>query len=213
MKTLKRILVIDDHFLFAEGLAMLLESCGYDYKVNISDDAQKALTDHKKLLAYDLVLIDLHMPNLSGFGFLSAIKAQSLNITVAVISGSDKKAEIERAISLGAQGYIPKDSRSEEFIHAANELLQGKRYLPLIWDGEIDWKTNSDNEGIASDELTERQRQVLELMKDGLQNKQIAMVLGIKPSSVKGHVEQLFKKIRVNNRTACVQIAQERKLI
>jgi len=213
MKTLKRILIIDDHNLFAEGLALILESSNKNYKVDISDNAQKSLINRKTLINYDLVLIDLHMPNLSGFGFLSAIKAQSINVNIAVISGSDKLVEIERAITLGAQGYIPKGNGSEEFINAANQLLQGKRYLPLAWVGKVDWNTNIITESTESNLLTERQIEVLELMRDGLQNKQIAIVLGIKPSSVKGHVEQLFKKIQVNNRTACVQIAQERNLI
>ncbi len=213
MNATKKILVIDDHHLFAEGLAMILESSGNQFEVETSNNAQYLLTDLDKLKGFDLVLIDLHMPNLSGFSFLSAVNAQSLAIVVAVISGSDKRVEIERAISLGAQGFIPKDSSSKEFINASSQLLQGKRYLPLAWDGEIDWKSGDDESIPDSEALTERQHQVLELMRDGLQNKQIALVLGIKPSSVKGHVERLFTKFSVNNRTSCVQIAQEQKLI
>ena len=142
------------------------------------------------------------MPKLSGFSFLSGVKAQSIAVPVAVISGSDKKVEIERALILGAQGYIPKGSTSDEFIEAAKQLLQGRRYLPIEWDGEIDWKHIDTPSGFNSeaDTLTDRQLQLLELMRDGLQNKQIAEVLGIKMSSVKGHVERLFSKFSVNNR-------------
>jgi len=213
MDSNKKILIIDDHHLFADGLAMILETSNRQFKVHKSNDAEDSLSQKKKLLEYDLILIDLHMPTLSGFGFLSAIKAQAINIAVAVISGSDKKVEIERAIGLGAQGYIPKNSSSEEFIDAAEQLLQGKRYLPMAWDGEIDWINDSINISHQSDDLTKRQKQVLELMRDGLQNKQIATILGIKTTSVKGHVERLFEKLGVNNRTSCVQLAQERKLI
>ncbi len=213
MSATRKILVIDDHHLFAEGLAMILESSSHHFEVETSNKAQHFLTDLDKLKGFDLVLIDLHMPNLSGFSFLSAVNAQSISIVVAVISGSDKRVEIERAISLGAQGFIPKDSSSKEFIDASRQLLEGKRYLPLAWDGEIDWKSSDDQSIPDSEALTERQHQVLELMRDGLQNKQIALVLGIKPSSVKGHVERLFTKFGVNNRTSCVQIAQEQKLI
>ncbi len=122
------------------------------------------------------------MPKLSDFGFLSGVKVQALGVNVAVISGSIKKNEIERAIALGAQGYILKDSQSEEFIKAVQKLLAGQRFLPIEWVGKVDWKLTSDQSvNNTSSTLTERQRQVLELMRDGLQNKQIAVVLGIKP--------------------------------
>ena len=213
MSIVKKILIIDDHQLFADGLAMILKSSGHNFSVQTSDDPEGLLENTTKLAKYDLILIDLHMPGLSGFVFLSAVRSQSLNLVVAVISGSDKKLEIERTIKLGAQGFIPKNSNSQEFITAAQQLLKGQRYLPMEWDGKIDWRTDNNDEIIYSNILTNRQRQVLELMRDGLQNKQIALVLGIKRTSVNGHVEQLFKKTQVNNRTSCVQVAQARKLI
>lgn len=119
------------------------------------------------------------MPKLSGFSFLSAVKTQSLDAVIAVISGTDKEVEIKRAISLGAQGCIPKQSTSKEFIDASNQLLQGTRYLPLAWGGEINWENSENEEKTGSEALTERQYQVLQLMRYGLRNKQIATVLGI----------------------------------
>ena len=209
----KKILLIDDHKLFADGLVMILESSGNNFTVDTCNDIQNLLVSGEKLSAYDLILVDLHMPKLSGFSFLSAIKTQSIGVVVAVISGSEEQHEIERALALGAQGYIPKESSSEEFIYAARQLLQNNRYLPMHWLGEIDWTVDCYDESLMSEVLTSRQIQVLELMRDGLQNKQIALVLGISVSSVKSHVEQLFKKLKVNNRTSCVQIAQERNLV
>lgn len=209
----KKILLIDDHKLFVDGLVMILESSNNNFVVDSCNNAQKALMDTQSLSSYDLILIDLYMPRFSGFSFLSAMRAQAMNVIVAVISSSEKKFEIERALGLGAQGFIPKESSSNEFIYAAQQLLENKRYLPMSWLGEIDWKVDSDDKSDMPEVLTKRQIEVLELIRDGLQNKQIALVLGISASSVKGHVEQLFKKLSVNNRTSCVQIAQEMRLI
>jgi len=209
----KKILLIDDHKLFVDGLIMILESSDNNFEVESSNDAQKVLLDIESLASYDLILIDLYMPEFSGFSFLTAMRSQAVNVIVAVISSSEKKFEIERALSLGAQGFIPKESSSEEFIYAAQQLLENKRYLPMNWLGEIDWKSDCDDQSNMPEVLTKRQIEVLELIRDGLQNKQIALVLGISASSVKSHVEQLFKRLSVNNRTSCVQIAQEMNLI
>jgi DNA-binding NarL/FixJ family response regulator len=207
-----KILIIDDHALFADGLSLILKSLGSHIDVSISNGAARVLNNIESLLNNDLILIDLHMPSMDGFGFLSAVRVQKIPIPVGVISGTEKKSDIERAIGLGAQGFIPKDSPSAEMLKAISLLLNGKNYLPQRWLGEVDfldYAHQTDN----NETITERQRHVLELMKDGLQNKQIATVLGISVSAVKGHIENIFKTMGVNNRTACVQVARERGLI
>jgi len=210
--TKTKILIIDDHALFADGLSLILKSLGSHIDVSISNGATRILSDIESLLNNDLILIDLHMPTMDGFSFLSAVRVQKIPITVGVISGTERKSDIERAIGLGAQGFIPKDSPSAEMLKAVSLLLDGKNYLPGQWLGEIDfldYAHQADN----SDAITERQRLVLELMKDGLQNKQMAIVLGISVSAIKGHIENIFKTMGVNNRTACVQAARERGLV
>ena len=182
-------------------------------ETTISSDALEALGEREFLLSHDLVLIDLHMPKFTGFGFLTAIQTQEIPIDVAVISGSEKLSDVEKAIRLGAKGFIPKDSDSSEMLKAVNDLINGKRYLPIQFDGKIDWVLPQLKKPIKANPLTKRQTQVLGLMCDGMQNKQIAAVLGISTSSVKGHIELLFKHLNVNNRTACVNAAREKKMI
>jgi len=208
----KKILIIDDHALFADGLSLILQGLDFGVEVVVSNSATQVLSEIEVLSKYDLVLIDLHMPSVDGFSFLSAMRVQKMPVKVGVISGTENKNEIERSIGLGAQGFIPKDSSSDEMLNAVSILLKGKNYLPEQWIGEIDFLVSEDQE-VSTQIATERQRQVLELMQDGLQNKQIAMVLGISVSAVKGHVEKIFKLLDVNNRTACVQAARARGLI
>ena len=209
----KKLLILDDHQLFADGLALILSTMDERIETTISSDAFYALGDRSFLLSHDLVLIDLHMPKFSGFGFLTAVQTQSIPIDVAVISGSERLSDVEQAIRLGAKGFIPKDSDSTEMLKAVNDLIDGKRYLPVQFDGKIDWVLPDLKKPIKANPLTKRQTQVLGLMCDGMQNKQIAVVLGISVSSVKGHIELLFKHLNVNNRTACVNAAREKKII
>ncbi len=208
----KKLLIVDDHTLFADGLSLILQTSKNQIVSVVANSATQILNDTEKLVQYDLVLIDLHMPSLDGFSFLSAIRSQNLAVNVAVISGTESKMEIERALLLGANGFIPKDSPSNEMIHAVNQLLGGNRYLPAAWLGQIDFIVGDSSSNLPA-VMTDRQRQVLELMQEGLQNKQIALVLGLSVSAVKGHIEKLFKLLSVNNRTACVRTAREREII
>lgn len=209
----KRILIIDDHNLFADGLALILSRIGPNISVLIANDATTCLADKNLIASVDLALIDLHMPRFNGFAFLTAVATQKLPLDVAVISGTEKESEIERSLKLGALGFIPKNSGSRELLSAVNDLLEGKRYLPKHWDGKINWAAKELNTPIDLVKITKRQQQVLELMRDGLTNKAIAVALGISVSSVKGHIELLFKNLNVNNRTACVQAGLEASLI
>lgn len=209
----KKILIIDDHKLFADGLALILSGLGDHISVLVSNDAAESLADKALMSSIDLALIDLHMPRFNGFAFLTAIATQKRSLTVAVISGSEKPAEVERALKLGALGFIPKNSESGDMLLAVSKLLNGERYLPTHWDGKINWVAPHLDASIDLGKITERQQQVVSLMRDGLQNKHIAVALGISVSSVKGHIELLFKNLNVNNRTACVQAARDAKLI
>lgn len=209
----KRVLIIDDHQLFADGLKLILGGIDQIAEVSTCNNGLDALSDRKELSRFDLVLADLDMPCLSGFAFLTAVDAQNIDIDVAIVSGNEKKFQIERALQLGAKGFIPKDSDTCEMLKAVRQLLSGQRYLPSLWEGVVDWRPQGEVRSTVTDALTKRQMQVLALMSEGMQNKQIASALGISVSSVKGHVELLFQNLGVNNRTACVQAANDQSLI
>ena len=205
----KKILIIDDHRLFADGLALILQGSPMNPEVTVTCNAQDALKNTDELCSYDLVLVDLHIPKFSGYAFLTALKTQKLSVAVAVISGVERQDEIERAIRLGAQGFIPKHSHIQELIAASEHLMAGNRYLPKQWIGKVDWVQTIDLVGDEGHGLTQRQIQVLKLMREGLQNRQIALALGVSTSAIKRHIELLFKHFNVNNRTLCVQTAQD----
>ena len=209
----KKVLIVDDHQLFADGLSLILNTCDEQIETTVRTCPQTLVAESEVLRQFDLILIDLNMPVFNGFAFLMAMKSNNIPVDVAVISGTERQPDIEKALKLGAIGFVPKDSDSQTLVHAVKTLLRGERFLPEHWVGKVDWMMGNDCIAQQDVNLTPRQLQVLELMRDGMQNKQIAMALGVSVSAVKGHIESIFKTLGVNNRTACVQVSHELNII
>jgi len=200
----KKILIIDDHLLFGDGLKLLLSQLG-DVHITVGDNVQAILGDIHNLKKNTLIVMDLHMPGMDGFSFLRAVRKQKLELDEVVVSGTENQSEIELAIRLGAKGYIPKDSNTADMLMGIETVLNGSRYLPDHWEAQINWLEQDEPESqIGRGKIGPRQIEVLGMMRDGLRNKQIGLVLGISESAVKSHVEILFKELHVVNRTACV---------
>ena len=198
-----KILILDDHILFGEGLKLLLCN-NFGAEVTVEHDIESLLANISDLNQYSLIIIDLHMPEIDGFSVLKAIRNQELNVNVVAVSSSEDQKEIEKAISLGVNGYIPKNSKTDEMLKGIETVLNGQRYLPPDWDGQINWLPQAAQDTKQLGKIGPRQIEVLNMMRDGLRNKQIALILGVSESAVKSHVEILFRELRVSNRTACV---------
>jgi len=209
-----RILIIDDHLLFADGLEMMLVEQDQNIRVDRWVTVQTAIDNAEILEQYDLAIVDLQLPELDGFSFLQMLRSQALHLKTVIVSGTESQSEIERAVALGALGLISKDSSKEEMLKGIRAVLNGKRYLPRKWVDQIQWPDS--NQKLPDNPLEKvgpRQLEVLKMMGDGLQNKQIADVLGISVSAVTSHIKILFTALEVKNRAACVQAGIKRKLI
>jgi len=214
MNSKLNILIIENHQLFADGIALILDGLGSNVAVTICKVADEPFQDIERLKEYQLILVSLNMPNFSGFGFLRAAYNQDLKLPIAVLSNRGRRAELELAISLGAKAFILKDTTSKELVRAAKLILDGKLFFPALWDRQTDWARGNRSEiANQSRAVTNRQMQVLELMRHGLQNKEIASTLGISAYSVKDHVKGLFQHFQVHNRTSCVQVARDQNVI
>ena len=211
-----KLLILDDHRLFIDGLQLVLQGMPEIAQVDTSTSAQALLDDANSLLQYQLILVDLHMPGIDGFAFLKAVSARELNIKVAVLSGVQALIDIEKAMHLGARGFIPKSSSALVLQAAVRTILQGQRYLPEDVAGRIDLNLSAEKKPLLSGHHTkigERQLEVLELLKQGQTNKQIALTLDVTESAIKSHVSILFNALGVKTRTACVQSAVDSGLI
>lgn len=202
----KRLLVVDDHPVFLDGLTLILEMSDMGVEIDSINAVSECLRNTASLTKYDLILVDLNMPSPDGFALLDAIRIQGLKIPTAVISGSENFNDVQKAITKGAQGFIFKSICGRELLAAIKILLDGKVYVPEKFSEKLDFLVDGNSVETA---LTERQYQVLKMINDGLTNSEIAQVLNISLSAVKNHIEKLFKVYGVNNRTSCLKVARE----
>jgi len=211
--------VVDDHRLFAAGMSSVLRMLNRPVEVKEIYNGMQALTELERHGAYDLVLADIEMPSVSGIDLMLAMNARNITIPLIIVSATEHAREVERAMTAGARGYIPKSTSPEAMLEAVEKVFGGGLYLPdSLWtrvrSSAASRRTAAAATGIESSNgrtptLSSRQHEILELMESGKTNKQIAEVLGISQSTVKFHIAGLFRELNVRTRTECVHVARQ----
>ena len=207
-----KILVVDDHALIREALRGVLRELEGDATIGEAADSHQALQHLAEHPDIDLILLDLYLPGGSGFDLLTDLRQRFPAISVVVLSASSDRADITRALDLGALGFIPKSARREVMLSALKLIFAGGIYVPPeIFGRQKPAATmpSPSQRPLAAAELglTERQMDVLELMMQGKSNKLICRALGIAEPTVKNHVTAILKALKVSNRTAAVVAA------
>lgn len=200
-----RILLIDDHALFAQSLKFLLAEMDTRVECVAAGSIAEALALGGD---FDLVLLDLHLPGNVGFAGLRTILAALEGVPVALLSGEEKPQVIHAAIAEGAMGYVPKSSSPQVLMAAMHLILAGGAYLPphvLAAAGSLPDTPAADADVRAKlGGLTERQREVLLKAVQGKPNKVIAREMSLAEGTVKAHLSTAFRVLEVNNRTEAV---------
>ncbi|RMH60210.1 MAG: DNA-binding response regulator [Zetaproteobacteria bacterium] len=202
-----RILIVDDHPLFREGIVHLLEDMGMTHEflqVNSLAEAQRALERHGD--GIDLVLLDQELPDGAGLHWLKDIRTQYPTLKVLMISGWTDVLLMRDAMRLGAVGYIPKTTQIGVIYAAIELVLAGGQYFPPELLAQT---TAHERVSSVKDTLTARQRQVLRLIRRGLSNKEIARILGISESTVKAHVTSILRQQGVSSRARLISSLHE----
>ncbi len=206
-----RIIIADDHPLFRQALSnMLIKQFPQTHLL----EAQTIPALEQLLLSSvdaDLLLLDLDIPGAQGFNTLIQIRHNYPQLGVIVISGFEDKDTINKAMTHGAAGFIPKSTPVEQMINAINEVLAGKLWTPTGGFSAINAQSALMAEKIAS--LTPQQHKILMMFADGLLNKQIAYELGLSESTIKSHASTIFLKLGVRNRTQAVIALNELQLL
>lgn len=216
---MRKILVVDDHRLFLDGLCQLLKQLGDDIEVCECDNVQAAIDRIDRGERFTMALVDLAMPGMDGFVFMQSLKERRIICPVVVISASCDASSIRRALHSGALGFIPKNSSSADMLVGLRKVFDGEIYLPDDLWHQISDRSLNETDGASSSGMSlnegvgKRQLQVLELMQQGLTNKKIASVLDVTEATVKYHIGVLFRTLGVNSRTACVHEARQRRII
>ncbi|MBL8955172.1 MAG: response regulator transcription factor [Myxococcaceae bacterium] len=198
------LLVVDDHALFREGLTHVLTGLASGVKVIEAADARTALATLQQRDDLDLVLVDLALPDAKPFDVLEAARRLQPSVPVVVISAAESRIEIDRAMSLGAQGYVFKSSPGQALLSALRRVVNGELVFPER-AGEL-----PDAPLVA---LTERQLEVLKLLARGISNRDIALTLDVAENTVKVHLQTIYKLLGVQNRTAALLKAQTLGLV
>lgn len=211
-----RILIGDDHLLFREGLRRLLEQLGEGTVFADASTFDEVIAIVESGEDFDLVLIDLQMPGWPGFSGIEQLCTMAADTPVVVVSASENQSDVRASLDSGASGYIPKSSSVKIMLSALNLVLAGGIYLPPSVIGADTAAAASGGVGEVSRNigggahmLTQRQWEVLNCLREGKSNKQIAYELGLSEGTVKIHVTAIFKTLGVKNRTQAVIVASE----
>ncbi len=212
-----RILVVDDHSLFRDGLVSLLKAAGYEIAGeagNGEDAVREALR-----LNPDLMLLDLHMPVMGGLDALKKLQEEAPHIRVVMLTVSDKEEDLIAAIEAGARGYLLKNLDSRTFIAHLRRLEAGdvavssemtSRLLSHIARRAREEERTSRGAGI---DLSAREVELLRLLAHGLSNKAIAQRLSISENTVKYHIKHILQKTHLSNRAEAAAFAVQKGFV
>ncbi len=202
MKKIK-VAIVDDHALIREGIKKLLElEASFDI-VALAGNGHEAL-EVIQATRPDVVLLDINMPNMNGIDCLKKIKSQFPEIKVIMLTIHEDAEYLIETINIGAEGYVLKDADVSSLIKAIQKVVQGEVYIHPTLSGILvrEYKRKDRNMAdVIGNNLTKREYEVIKLISKGFNNKEIAVELFISEKTVKNHVSNIFKKIKVTDRT------------
>lgn len=211
-----QIIVADDHALFREGLRHVLGDLDDSLDVLEADTGRSALRLADQHPNADMVLLDLNMPDISGLAALKQLSERHPTLPVVVLTASTSRTDMQRALALGALGYIPKDATGPVMLTALRLVQAGGIFIPPaladVGSTAINGTPGNLARGDAAN-LTPRQRDVLQLLAQGQTNKQIARHCDLAEATVKMHVTAIFRALDVSNRTQAVIAAEQLGLL
>jgi DNA-binding NarL/FixJ family response regulator len=206
-------MIADDHSMIREGLKNLLELGGDIEVIAEAVDGRDCL-DKLEVYKPDVLLLDINMPNMNGLEVLKELKARKSKLKVLVLTVHNETEYLLKAVDIGINGYVLKDSESAELKKAIFAVNDGETYIqpsliPALNQKRIE--RSVDEEKIES--LTSRELEVLKLLAVGMYNKEVAEKLEISERTVKNHVSNIFKKLEVTDRTQAAVFAIRNNLI
>ena len=200
-----KVAVVDDHGVVLAGLKFVLSRAEGMEVVATAESADDIIGFYEKTNP-DVLLLDIRMPSVSGLDALETLRKVHPDAKVAMLTTSELEEDIFRALKLGANGYIPKDSRPAEIAKAVREIASGGRYIPEDIQRIFDMR-----QGVKS--LSAREISIIQLAAKGFSSPEVAEMLGISVNSVKTHFRHIFEKMDVSDRTEAVTLAISRGII
>jgi DNA-binding NarL/FixJ family response regulator len=200
-----RILVVDDHPLFLEGIATVIADQTDIEIVGRAATARQAVEEFRRVLP-DVTLMDLRLPDMSGNSAVTAIRAEFPEAKVIILTTFEGDVEIQRALAAGVRAYLLKSAPFEDLVDAIRKVHSGRKHFPTRIAETL-------AEHFSSDALSEREIEVLERMAEGDRNRDIGKRLSISEETVKVHIRHIMNKLGAKDRTQAVSIGLRRGVI
>jgi len=206
-------MLVDDHVMIREGIKQLLEFDG-DIKVIAQAGSGNECMQTLKKIVPDILLLDINMKDKNGIQTLEEIRTKKIPVKVLLLTVHNEAEYLVKAIDIGVEGYLLKDSGSIELKNAINTIMDGEKYIqpklvPMLNSKLI----NRDIDKQKIETLTKRELEVLIKIAEGMFNKEIAIELSISERTVKNHIFNIFKKLDVSDRTQAAVFAIKNSLI
>jgi two-component system, NarL family, nitrate/nitrite response regulator NarL len=207
-----RVILIDDHTLFREGLESLLSRREIEVIASMGDGEEGM--NLIQTLNPDIVLLDMRMPRINGLAILEQLKIQGVKMPIAILTTSSEERDLVESLRSGARGYLLKDMDPDSLVVALRDIVDGKTIvaptliptLTKVVQGNF---TELDEENSPFEHLTPRETEILALLAEGQSNKLIARNLGISDGTVKLHVKAILRKLDVQSRVGAAVLAVE----
>src|SRR3989337_2084949 len=196
-----RVLIIDDHPLFRKGVSQLIAMAPHLQLVGEASNGEQGVAKARELDP-DLILLDLHMKGMNGIDTLKAIRDAGIDCRVVILTVSDNADDLVAAIRSGANGYLLKDMEPEDLLAAIDEALNGRTGIGERLNGLLARAIRDEAAAKQRDmaALTDREKEILQGLAQGLSNKLLARNLDISEATVKVHVKNLLKKLGFHSR-------------
>lgn len=208
-----KVMITDDHVMIREGIKGLLEYDGAIEVIAEASDGEECL-ETLKTVKPDVVLLDINMPKKNGIEVLEEIRKQNMDIKVLLLTVHNEVEYLIKAVDIGVDGYILKDSESSELKKAIMAVVSGESYIqPSLIPALNSRLINRDADKEKLERLTKRELEVLVEMASGVFNRDIALNLNISERTVKNHISNIFKKIDVVDRTQAAVFAIKNDLV
>ena len=207
------VMLTDDHVLIREGIKHLLEFDGSIKVIEEANDGVECLEKLRKVTP-DVLLLDINMPNMNGIEVLEELRNNNSSVKVLMLTVHSEVEYLVKAVDIGANGYILKDSGSVELKKAINAIVNDESYIQANLIPALNSRLiNRDIDKEKLDSLTKRELEILTQVAGGMFNKEIAINLNISERTVKNHISNIFKKIDVSDRTQAAVFAIRNNIV
>ena len=207
-----RLMIVDDHEVLREGLRFMLRNAEGLEIVSEASNGREAL-ELLESIQPDVMLLDMNMPEMGGLETLKHVRQRWPAVTVLILSFHDDPEYVEQALRHGAAGYLLKTVSREELIRAVQAAADGAGYLQAEITRPLLRKFAAFSEPDGELDLSPREREVLQLVADGMSTKQASVELGIAESTVKTYLRTLFDKLGATHRAHAVALALRHRII